>query len=84
MGEAMAEQGPESVEHEPSEAGTAEGQTVKDTIKPVAVIQQYALKMIRELGQSPKGANAVKQKQALENLVIKSMAICVNAMRNSV
>jgi phosphoenolpyruvate carboxylase len=58
-------------------------------ILPVSLIQQYALQKIKQINSSSGSApnsveNAEQQKSELEKLIIKSMAISINASRNSV
>lgn len=60
----------------------------EELIIPIALIQQWALKELRRLengipGDNPLAAGPDDQ-ELLKKIIIKSMAICVNASRNSV
>ena len=60
----------------------------EELILPIAVIQQYALALIREHSSAPLDTTDADEQRgsikALEKLVIKTMAAGVNAARNSV
>jgi phosphoenolpyruvate carboxylase len=55
----------------------------EEMIRPVLVIQQYALAVLRELKDVDE-PEAEKQRQICEKIVIKSLASSVNASRNAV
>ncbi len=52
-------------------------------IRPVLVVQQYALSVLRSL-KGVDGPDAAKQREVCEKIVIKSLASSVNASRNAV
>lgn len=59
----------------------------EDMIAPISVIQQYALMHLRRLQDKVAGTAVQPSDQdapLLEKLIVKSMAACVNASRNSV
>ena len=68
----------------------AEDPTIRESIRmreemmrPVLVIQQYALATIRDL-EEESGQDSRKRRTICEKMVIKSLAASVNAARNSV